>query len=203
MPFEFHTIPLFGGAITVDLPKTFLDSSNIRQIPDHQEVYLDLNGLTNVIFEINERVTPPDASTDEEAIRYHLHDIAGETGDVIEVWGDVEKRDGGKVGPHPVLTLLATASATPHSTTKLSPQDFTPTFLTLIRLEKQETDIVLAVNVPHAKGEYEMEDIDLANGKLGPLVEAAKEVKERILASFEVKDWGLFGGCEDEQDMKE
>ncbi|KIX06897.1 uncharacterized protein Z518_04873 [Rhinocladiella mackenziei CBS 650.93] len=52
---------LYGGAMTVELPVEFIDSrhlantlnSNIRQIPDHQEVFLSPTTLTSVIFEIN------------------------------------------------------------------------------------------------------------------------------------------------------
>ena len=59
-------------------------SSNIRQIPDHQEVYLERDGSTSVVFDILERVTGFD--TDEEAFKYHLEDVAnGEDG--IRVWG--------------------------------------------------------------------------------------------------------------------
>jgi hypothetical protein len=33
--------PLYGGSLAIDLPSTYFDVSGIRQIPDHQEVYVD------------------------------------------------------------------------------------------------------------------------------------------------------------------
>jgi hypothetical protein len=41
---------LFGGAITIQLPNSFIDSSNLRQVPDHQEIFsnhLNINSLNN------------------------------------------------------------------------------------------------------------------------------------------------------------
>ncbi|KIY02568.1 uncharacterized protein Z520_01033 [Fonsecaea multimorphosa CBS 102226] len=50
---------LYGGAMTVQLPVELIDSSDIRQIPDHQEVFLSPTTLTSIIFEINDYVRPP------------------------------------------------------------------------------------------------------------------------------------------------
>lgn len=46
-------------------------ASNIREVPDHQEVYLDSEGFTSIIFEILEWVDKPD----KEALIYHLEDV--------------------------------------------------------------------------------------------------------------------------------
>lgn len=89
----FQPTQLFGGAITVDLPTGFGDvrssnipsttttyvyqtnvsHSSIRQVPDHQEVYLDSSGFTSIIFDITERVE--NVATDEEALKFHFDDI--------------------------------------------------------------------------------------------------------------------------------
>lgn len=52
-------------------------NSQIRQIPDHQEVYLDSNGYSGAIFEILEYVDKPDG----EALQYHFADLVDGTGD--------------------------------------------------------------------------------------------------------------------------
>lgn len=67
-----------------------------------------------------------------------------------------------------------------------------------MRLEKQKTDILLVVNVPHIPGEYDKDGIDLAAGKLGKLIEDGIRIRERIVESFEVKDYGLFVNDEDD-----
>jgi len=55
--------------------------SNIRQIPDHQEVFLDNSGYTSIVFEILQRVEKPD----EEALQYHFSDLVEGTGDTSNV----------------------------------------------------------------------------------------------------------------------
>jgi hypothetical protein len=73
-----------------------------------------------------------------------------------------------------------------------SKEDFTGTLLTLVRLEKQKTDLLLVVNVPHIPGEYDKEGIDLEAGQVGKLIEDGVKIRERVLETFEVKDYGLF-----------
>lgn len=77
--------PLFGGALSASLPSTFGDVSDIRQVPDHQEVWLDRDGYTSVVFEILEQV---EKGSDEEALKYHLEDLVEED-DIgrMNVWG--------------------------------------------------------------------------------------------------------------------
>ncbi|KGG50833.1 hypothetical protein DI09_53p50 [Mitosporidium daphniae] len=43
---------LFGGALQVALPSGFIDASQFRQIPDHQEVYLSQDSETSIIVEL-------------------------------------------------------------------------------------------------------------------------------------------------------
>jgi hypothetical protein len=73
-----------------------------------------------------------------------------------------------------------------------SKEDFTGTLLTLVRLQKQKTDLLLVVNVPHIPNEYHKDDIDLEAGKVGQLIEDGMKIREKILETFEVNDYGLF-----------
>lgn len=50
--------------------------SNVRQVPDNQEAYLDKNGFISLTFDITERVSH--LSTDKEALEYHFADIVAE-----------------------------------------------------------------------------------------------------------------------------
>ncbi|KAF3407752.1 hypothetical protein DPV78_001673 [Talaromyces pinophilus] len=47
---------LFGGAITGAVPQGWIDGSTLREVPDHQEMFLSPTTLSNLIFEINEYV---------------------------------------------------------------------------------------------------------------------------------------------------
>lgn len=103
----YRSTPLFGGALIVDLPSTFADVryytpphmppsrplransvSTIRQVPDHQEVYIDKDGFTSIIFDITERVGLPGtgAATDGAALTTHLEDLIDSDTDIVKVW---------------------------------------------------------------------------------------------------------------------
>lgn len=64
--------------------------------------------------------------------------------------------------------------------------------LNLIRLEKESTDIIITINVPHIKGEYSEEEVNLQLGKQGKLISDAVEYAAKIWETFKIKDWGVF-----------
>lgn len=57
-------------------------------MPNHQEVYIDKDGFTSIIIEINERVGDEGSSTeiDGRALTEHLEGIIGEDVDRLKVW---------------------------------------------------------------------------------------------------------------------
>jgi len=191
---EFRSTPLFAGALIADLPTTFADVSTIRQVPDNQEVYLDKDGFTSIVFDITERVGPAGSSdeTDGEALTTHLEEIVESDLDTIKVWSTTRTRFS-KLPQHiPAYTLIATQTPIPDPNARRAAPDFTAIVLNLIRLEHESTDLLITINVPHIKGEYTEEDVDLELGKQGRLIEDAVEYSARIWETFKIKDWHLF-----------
>jgi hypothetical protein len=93
----------------------------------------------------------------------------------------------------PAYTLIATQTPKVGSGgSKSSAPDFTAIILNLVRLEKVSTDILITINVPHIKGEYNEAEVDLELGKQGRLIGDAVEYAARIWSTFKVKDWNLF-----------
>lgn len=90
------------------------------------------------------------------------------------------------------LTLLATSPPGEKQRGRPNEPDFVAILLTLVRLEEQKTDLVIAVNVPHLAGEYVRESVDLKAGRFGALIEVGERVAERVRGSLDVRDWGLF-----------
>ncbi|KAI4786880.1 ran-interacting Mog1 protein [Aureobasidium sp. EXF-8845] len=171
--------------MTVDLPSNFAD---VRQVPDNQEVYLDKDGLSSIVFDILERVDKPDL----DALKYHLEDVVEDDADATKLWTS-KSAVLSKLPPQtPAYTLFATHKASPEAISRGKAPDFTGILLTLIRLEHQKTDLVICVNVPHVDGEYNKNDVDPSAGKQGPMLDAATSFRDRILQSFEIKDWELF-----------
>lgn len=68
--------PLFGDAIVCVLPPDVQDMSDIREIPDNQEVFAHPRTDQSIIIEILEFVQ----EADEQALRTHFEDIASSNG---------------------------------------------------------------------------------------------------------------------------
>ncbi|KAJ4290957.1 hypothetical protein N0V90_010153 [Kalmusia sp. IMI 367209] len=181
----FKTVDLYGGAITVDLPTGYGDASQIREVPDHQELYLDENGYSSVIFEILQYVQKP---TDAEALQYHFADLVDDTGDQTNML-EQETTSMKKTPNKPVYTLSFIQTPAPPDRPHKNP-DFVAMHLLLLRLKEQGTDILVTVNVPHYPGEYEK----AGPGEKTTLMREGDEVAKKVLESFEVKEWGLFQG---------
>jgi len=190
----YTSTPLFGGALIVDLPSNFADVSNIRQVPSNQEVFLDKDGYTSIIFDITERVgvSGTGAAIDGAALTTHLEDIVGSDIDTVKVWSTTETAFSKLPEGTPAYTLIATQTPPPNPDAQNSAPDFTAIVLSLVRLENESTDIVISINVPHIKGEYSEEDVDLQLGKQGKLIESAVEYAAWIWETFKIKDWDLF-----------
>lgn len=94
----------------------------------------------------------------------------------------------------PAYTLIATQTPRVDASKSGSAPDFTAIIMTLVRLERKGTDILITINVPHIPGEYDEEEVDLALGKQGKLIGNAVEYAATIWDTFEVRDWNLFNG---------
>ncbi|KAL5992120.1 hypothetical protein ACLOJK_013035 [Asimina triloba] len=67
--------PLFGGAISSVFPLRFEDVSNVRQVPDHQEVFVDPSRDESLIFELLDLKHEVE---DGGSAVWFLHDLATE-----------------------------------------------------------------------------------------------------------------------------
>jgi hypothetical protein len=93
---------------------------------------------------------------------------------------------------NPVLSLtFEQTPPTPNPHPNRKTPEFTYIHLLLLRLKEQSTDIMISINIPHYPGEYEkpaQEDGETV------LMRESVAIRERVLGSFEVKEWGLFEG---------
>ncbi|EMD00343.1 hypothetical protein BAUCODRAFT_64329 [Baudoinia panamericana UAMH 10762] len=183
---------LFGGAVQCPLPATFADVSEIRRVPDNQEVWLDTNGLTSVVFDILERV---DGMSDVDALQFHLDDITEESG--AEIDGEVTVLMKGEVRFQKQGTkaygLLATSLPGEKQRGRDNEPDFVALLLLLVRLVEQATDLIITVNVPHVAGTYDSGEVKPEQGRYGGLLLRGLEIREKIIEGFQIVDWGLFG----------
>lgn len=66
--------------------------SKLRQVPDNQEVYIDQDGFTSIIFDITERVGDSGSGPeiDGRAMTTHLEDMVGSDIDTVKIWNTAE-----------------------------------------------------------------------------------------------------------------
>lgn len=215
-------------------------SSDLRQIPDHQEVFLSPTTLTSVIFEINDYVEQPtdsfrpttttttttqadgttstttttavngssnhaDPESDLEAAKYHFRDVvsapdrlaaplpdaqgirlpnpsvAGFRASILS--GNIISQDTSRRGQHALPPPQAPSSA---SSSRSSLQSLVHQIQLLARMEDYDTDMCVRINVP-------LKELAEDEREVVAEVAYARDVLARIVATLEIRDFGLFG----------
>lgn len=230
----------YGGAIAGAIPAGWIDSSDLREVPDHQEIYLSPTTLSNFILEVNEAVPNNEAlahldqqqqqstapaggvhankeTIDKAAVNYHLHDLCDE-GDTIQAvippapislprfkpehqaraykglasftTPKTQRKGGGRV-PGSVDGSVATttmgASGGVGGTDAPQVSRLSCHYL-LVRLEKQETDLLAFMNVPHDEFDTKGDPAGLSREE-----ELATGFVDKLVETLEVRNWELFG----------
>ncbi|KAK6363190.1 multicopy suppressor of ts gsp1 [Orbilia blumenaviensis] len=208
---SFTEKELFGGAITANVPSTWTDLSNIRQVPDNQECFIDITGLATLIFELNERV---EKENDEEAIIFHLSDIFEDS--PYKIWKSwkLETAEAPQLDGIPAYAMVLTTPYVENRRDKVGHESqFVALAVVIVRLEKQKTDIVITANMPHSFEEATAETTLCRPGYEGQKgipedyvwspENAAQPLKnlldiiEQGVKTFNIRDFGLFVNEED------
>ncbi|XBJ02494.1 hypothetical protein VPH35_021859 [Triticum aestivum] len=188
--------PLFGGAISTAFPARFQDVRNIREVPDHQEVFVN--------------------PAREESLIFELLDLKGEVEDggsalwflrdVVEHSGTVELA-GLRSGEAPAVAGTAIGKlAVSKGRQGREAQNIVRLYLANIRLKNAATDVVITASYP-------LNDIFFCHFYFSPLSESAQavaagpavpaeqagclpmsEVFRLAVMNFDVHDWNLFNG---------
>jgi hypothetical protein len=88
------------------------------------------------------------------------------------------------------LTFIQTPAPPPPGSSRKLPE-YVYIHLLLLRLKEQGTDILVNVNIPHYADEYEKAEKE---GEETGLMKDSKVVREKVLETFKVVEWGLFDG---------
>lgn len=169
---------LFGGAIEAQIPSRFIDVSDFRPVPDHQEVFSDEAADQSIIIEIVEL-----SQTAEECPgRFYLKDLAAVNGAIewaetseceeLGVSDSVPRLGGGEVASARVFCITG-AMVVDTSHGEEGKRHGVEVVLGVVRLPDRDTDVLISLNTPPGSG--------------------GQDVFHGILASFHITDWGLFG----------
>ncbi|KAI0807226.1 Mog1p/PsbP-like protein [Fomes fomentarius] len=173
------TRQLFGGTITATFPTQLIDASDLRQVPDNQEVFLAPNSGISIIVEVLQSV---DAKDLREAAGSHFDALAHDNdakSKTINHTTDVANGSNGAT-PDPVV-LYGTQTVQKFNSQST---DEVRILLALYRVPDKNIDLVLTMNVPMTSadgGAVSENDWD-----------AAKGVFEVAAKSLRIVDYGLF-----------
>ena len=196
----------YDGAIALPLPTGYIDASDIRQVPDHQALYLSPTTLTSVLIEINERADEHDeddheesddpnhhpSDPDERAARTHFKDpVDTERGDDSQILLVNRVQLGGENLQSCVAWvvdgLIMSNNQNRDITSGQRRNDIIKLCMLLVRIPAEGTDLVVRIHMPI--GELQKQG-DEASAKEDVLV---NDMMGEIVRRLDIKNWDLFG----------
>lgn len=204
-----QTVDLYGGAITCEIPTTWRDVSEVRQVPDHQCVFQDCVENTDalLVFEILER---QDDIRDSNAAKFFFEDLADSNGAITSEQRQVVQSDvfpcktSGIVMPlfKPQCSTVCMCIGVQRVTLGRERNDsetinksaefrYIAVELCAIRMENVGTDFLISLSRPVSSEVFQkyMHSPSTTANEVGKYSDEFGS----ILKSFEVGDWGLFG----------
>uniref|UniRef100_A0A3Q0KFL4 Putative ran-binding protein n=1 Tax=Schistosoma mansoni TaxID=6183 RepID=A0A3Q0KFL4_SCHMA len=139
--------PLFDGAFQCLLPTNVVDASDLRQIPDNQEVFVHPSTSQSVTIDILEYV---DANNHEDAARMHFDEIS--TSNEATDSSISSLRTVSLHNPDPYCSSVVLLSGKQNvSKFNQSNEDVVFIYMALYRYTEFQADVLVVVNDPHGE----------------------------------------------------
>ncbi|XP_008808046.2 ran guanine nucleotide release factor [Phoenix dactylifera] len=190
--------PLFGGAITSCFPPRFQDVSNIREAPDHQEVFADPSRDESLIFELLD--LKHEVGDDGSAV-WFLRDLANEQDAaetmVLEHSGTLEAVGLGYGGGPTIVKMAVGQMAISKGRQGREAQNLVRVYLANLRLKEVSTDVLITAHEPILINPLSESARTVGAGPAVPAAQSGclpvAEVFKLAVTNFKVHDWSLFG----------
>ncbi|CAJ1946438.1 unnamed protein product [Cylindrotheca closterium] len=172
--------PLYGGAITCDIKTDWKDVSDIRQVPDHQECYQEIDGAVLVV-EILERQKVSDAG----AAAFFFKDLAESNGSTENKFEPKDIPAGTNLMNCSLCAgvgIQKVAMGKDHDMAGNPRQQevrLVQVEMCVFRLANVGTDLLVTISKPIS---------DLSNKN-----SSGSEPFHKAISSLQVRNWGLFG----------
>eukprot|EP00053_Salpingoeca_punica_P011924 m.106335 g.106335 ORF g.106335 m.106335 type:complete len:193 (+) comp15815_c3_seq1:65-643(+) len=183
---------LFGGAFTLRLPRRFEDVSELRQIPDTQEVFADGRTDQSVIVELLSLAE--EAEDDGKAAAFHFESLASDNS--ASEWS---LESPSVVTDAPGLGVWSLTYGLQHIAKFKDSAEHANTvrvFVACLRMREYGTDIVVSLNAPQwiseasASAQYAHPELVRQHNGL----ETALPLFQAIVQSFTVVDPSILNG---------
>ncbi|EFJ49918.1 hypothetical protein VOLCADRAFT_89409 [Volvox carteri f. nagariensis] len=165
---------LWGGAVTCAVPARMLDVSDIRPVPDHQEVFLDSDADQALIFEIVEH---DGAVADTDCGRHAFEDAAEGNEATSHTLEAVTSLEAAAVPNVPATAYKCLVQGRQMVRRGREAKD-TEVMLAVLRFPQVQSDLLISLSTPAAAAESRSE---------------ATAIIAQVLATLEILDWRLFG----------
>ncbi|KAJ4711315.1 Ran guanine nucleotide release factor [Melia azedarach] len=190
--------PLFGGAISSTFPHRFEDVSKIRQVPDHQEVFVDPSRDESLIFELLD--FKHDVG-DTGSAAWFLQDLATEQDaegcTLLEQSGVVEVPGLCYRTVPAVVTTAVGQMAISKGRQGREAQNIVKVYLANLRLKEVGTDVLVTAYEPLVINPLSESASTVGAGIAVPATQSGfmpmSEVFRLAVSSFKVNEWSLFG----------
>lgn len=192
------TMELFGGAISSLFPSTFEDVSVIRQVPDHQEVFVDKITDMSCIVEL---LSYDESISDINAAQHYFQDLA-QCNEASEYSIDSTAVVVSSTcmpcisGSYSCCALVGRQIVAKFYRRPDGPLNNVQILLFVIRLPVVGTDILITLNIPYSQSESNVPMITTSSFlSLIPLSldePTAVDIMRHILKNFSIIDWSLF-----------
>ncbi|XP_038162856.1 ran guanine nucleotide release factor [Cyprinodon tularosa] len=190
--------PLFGGALSAVLPSNITDISELREIPDNQEVFAHPHTDQSLIVELLEY---QGQVADQDAARFHFEDIAGSNkaqGPGASVVGNAEAIAKGSVSLSECSSAWMLRGTQSVSKFNEEARNTVSIHLGLLRLPQFSTDILMTFNDPLSISPDSSSSMTSDSSSRGGAEEARREPWteedfQRALLSLTLHNPGLFG----------
>ncbi|KAI5566823.1 hypothetical protein BDE02_13G046300 [Populus trichocarpa] len=187
--------PLYGGSISSIFPVRFQDVSNIRQVPDHQEAFVDPSRDESLIFELLD--LKPDVNDNGSAV-WFLQDLANEQDaqgfTLVEQSGVVEVPIG---NVSVVVTTAIGQMGISKARQGREAQNVVQVYLANLRLKNVGTDVLVVAYEPILISPLSESAATVGAGLPAPAAQSGflpmAEVFKLAVSNFKVNDWNLFG----------
>ncbi|KAL2505822.1 Mog1/PsbP/DUF1795-like photosystem II reaction center PsbP family protein [Abeliophyllum distichum] len=188
---------LFGGAITSTFPLHFQDVSTIRQVPDHQEVFVDPTRDESLIFELLDlKADVPD----QGSASWFLQDLANEQdaeGTMVLEQSRVFQADGLQYRNTPAVVTTATGQmGISKGRQGREAQNIVKVYLGNLRLKEVGTDVLITAYEPMLINPLSESATTVGAGLAVPAAQSGcmpmAEVFKLAVSCFKVNDWSLF-----------
>jgi hypothetical protein len=172
-------LQLYGGALTISLPSSFIDVSGMRPMPDHQEIFCDTATDQSMVIEIVEM-----GLSEGNVAAYYLRDWIEQNKAIsVAIEAGLHASPSETIGSSHLKESLSSHCQVYSISGRMTVGGANVlVHLAVLRLPRVSSDLLLTLSTPQP-----------LDGSKGPLT---NEILLESLYSLQIKDWTLFGSSE-------